>query len=69
MFTHSKYFNSVLQVENEKYLDYLKAANLPNQQNHDLPTQLNVSSEAYLLGNTPNSFLSYMFSPPASTDR
>ncbi|XP_071660282.1 laminin subunit alpha-3 isoform X2 [Patagioenas fasciata] len=59
----------MLKVKNEKYLDYLKAANLPNQQNHDLPTQLNVSSEVYLLGNTPNSFLSYMFSPPASTDR
>ncbi|KAK2517936.1 Lama3 [Columba guinea] len=59
----------MLKVKNENYLDYLKAANLPNQQNHNLPTQLNVSSEAYLLGNTPNSFLSYMFSPPASTDR
>nr|XP_021142755.1 laminin subunit alpha-3 isoform X2 [Columba livia] len=59
----------MLKVKNENYLDYLKAANLPNQQNHNLPTQLNVSSEAYLLGNTPNSFLSYVFSPPASTDR
>ncbi|KFM11849.1 Laminin subunit alpha-3, partial [Aptenodytes forsteri] len=64
-----KCFNSVLQVQNEKYLDYLKAANVQNQQTHILPTQLNVSSEAYLLGSTPNSFISYMFSPPSSTDR
>ncbi|XP_010131481.1 PREDICTED: laminin subunit alpha-3, partial [Buceros rhinoceros silvestris] len=56
----------MLKVPNEKYLDYLKAANV---QNHTLPTQLNVSSEAYLLGNIPNSFISYMFSPLASTDR
>ncbi|KFP23247.1 Laminin subunit alpha-3, partial [Egretta garzetta] len=59
-----KCFNSVLQ--NEKYLDYMKAANV---QNHTLPTQLNVNSEAYLLGNTPNSFISYMFSPPSPPDR
>ncbi|NXT80726.1 LAMA3 protein, partial [Zapornia atra] len=32
-------------------------------------SQLNVSSEAYLLGNTPNSFMSYMFPPLSSTDR
>ncbi|KFW72369.1 Laminin subunit alpha-3, partial [Pygoscelis adeliae] len=69
MFTHTKCFNSVLQVQSEKYLDYLKAANVQNQQTHILPTQLNVSSEAYLLGSTPNSFISYMFSPPSSTDR
>ncbi|XP_074998078.1 laminin subunit alpha-3 [Calonectris borealis] len=59
----------MLKVQNEKYLDYLKAANVQNQQNHTLPTQLNVSNEAYLLGNTPNSFISYMFSPLSSTDR
>ncbi|XP_009989305.1 PREDICTED: laminin subunit alpha-3, partial [Tauraco erythrolophus] len=53
-------------LKNEKYFDYLKAANV---QNHALPTQLNVSGEAYLLGNTPNSFISYMFSPPSPTDR
>ncbi|KFQ61756.1 Laminin subunit alpha-3, partial [Pelecanus crispus] len=69
MFMHSKCFNSVLQVQNEKYLDYLKAANVQNQQNLTLSAQLNVSSEAYLLGNTPNSFISYMFSPPSPTDR
>ncbi|KFW82196.1 Laminin subunit alpha-3, partial [Phalacrocorax carbo] len=66
MFMRSKCFNSVLQVQNEKYLDYLKAANV---QNRALPTHLDVSNEAYLLGNTPNSFISYMFSPPSSTDR
>ncbi|KFQ07236.1 Laminin subunit alpha-3, partial [Haliaeetus albicilla] len=64
-----KCFNSVLQVQNEKYLDYLKAANVQNQQTQTLPMELNVSSEAYLLGNIPNSFISYMFSPPSSTDR
>ncbi|XP_064298928.1 laminin subunit alpha-3 [Phalacrocorax carbo] len=56
----------MLKVQNEKYLDYLKAANV---QNRALPTHLDVSNEAYLLGNTPNSFISYMFSPPSSTDR
>ncbi|XP_074940945.1 laminin subunit alpha-3 isoform X2 [Phalacrocorax aristotelis] len=56
----------MLKVQNEKYLDYLKATNV---QNRALPTHLNVSNEAYLLGNTPNSFISYMFSPPSSTDR
>ncbi|XP_009884960.1 PREDICTED: laminin subunit alpha-3 [Charadrius vociferus] len=56
-------------LKNEKYLDYLKAANVQNQKKHTLPTQLNVSSEAYLLGNTPNSFMSYTFSPLSSTDR
>ncbi|XP_075600356.1 laminin subunit alpha-3 [Balearica regulorum gibbericeps] len=56
-------------LKSEKYLDYLKASNVQNQQNHTSPTWLNVSSEAYLLGNTPNSFMSYMFSPPSSTDR
>ncbi|XP_075350602.1 laminin subunit alpha-3 [Mycteria americana] len=56
----------MLKVQNEKYLDYLKAANV---QKHTLPTQLNVSSEAYLLGNTTNSSISYMFSPLSSTDR
>lgn len=69
LFTHTKCFNSVLQVQNEKYLDYLKAANVQKQQTHILPTQLNVSSEAYRLGSTPNSFISYVFSPPSSTDR
>ncbi|XP_056188731.1 laminin subunit alpha-3 [Falco biarmicus] len=59
----------VLKVQNEKYLEYLKTTNVQNQQKHNLPTQLNVSSEAYLLGNIPNSFISYMFSPPSSTDR
>ncbi|XP_052643533.1 laminin subunit alpha-3 isoform X2 [Harpia harpyja] len=59
----------MLKVQNEKYLDYLKAANVQNQQTQTLPTELNVSSEAYLLGNIPNSFISYMFSPPSSTDR
>ncbi|XP_010280586.1 PREDICTED: laminin subunit alpha-3, partial [Phaethon lepturus] len=53
-------------LKNEKYVDYLKAANM---QNHTLPTQLNVISEAYLLGNTPNSFISYLFSPLSATDR
>lgn len=69
MCIHSKSFNSVLQVQNEKYLDYLKAANVQNQQTQTLPIELNVSSEAYLLGNIPNSFMSYMFSPLSSTDR
>lgn len=69
MFMHSKCFSSVLHLQNEKYLDYLKASNVQNQQNHTSPTWLNVSSEAYLLGNTPKSFMSYMFSPPSSTDR
>ncbi|KFO11861.1 Laminin subunit alpha-3, partial [Balearica regulorum gibbericeps] len=64
-----KCFSSALHVQSEKYLDYLKASNVQNQQNHTSPTWLNVSSEAYLLGNTPNSFMSYMFSPPSSTDR
>uniref|UniRef100_A0A8C4UMY3 Laminin subunit alpha 3 n=1 Tax=Falco tinnunculus TaxID=100819 RepID=A0A8C4UMY3_FALTI len=59
----------VLKVQNEKYLEYLKTTNVQNQQKHNLPTQLNASSEAYLLGNIPNSFISYMFSPPSSTDR
>ncbi|XP_040444035.1 laminin subunit alpha-3 [Falco naumanni] len=59
----------VLKVQNEKYLEYLKTTNVENQQKHNLPTQLNASSEAYLLGNIPNSFISYMFSPPSSTDR
>ncbi|KAM6103707.1 LOW QUALITY PROTEIN: laminin subunit alpha-3 [Theristicus caerulescens] len=59
----------MLKVQHEKYLDYLKAANVQNQQNLTSPAQLNVSSEAYLLGNTPSSFVSYMFSPPSSTDR
>ncbi|XP_030366805.1 laminin subunit alpha-3 isoform X3 [Strigops habroptila] len=54
------------QVQNEKYLGYLKAANM---QTHTLPNPLNVSSEAYLFGNIPNSFISYMFSPLSSTDR
>ncbi|KAM9260806.1 laminin subunit alpha-3 [Cariama cristata] len=56
-------------LKNEKYLDYLKTTNVQNHQKHILPTQSNVSSEAYLLGNTLNSFMSYMFSPPASADR
>ncbi|XP_014792368.1 PREDICTED: laminin subunit alpha-3-like [Calidris pugnax] len=56
-------------LKNEKYPDYLKAANVQNQNKHTLATQLNASSEAYLLGNTPNSFMSYTFSPPSSTDR
>ncbi|XP_064511147.1 laminin subunit alpha-3 isoform X2 [Pseudopipra pipra] len=53
-------------LKNEKYLDYLKAANM---QSNTIPTQLHVSSEAYLLGSIPNSFISYMFSPLLSTDR
>ncbi|XP_010119438.1 PREDICTED: laminin subunit alpha-3, partial [Chlamydotis macqueenii] len=56
-------------LKNEKNHGYLKAANVQNQQNHYLSAQLNVSSEAYLFGNTPNSFISYMFSPLSSTDR
>ncbi|XP_010154204.1 PREDICTED: laminin subunit alpha-3-like, partial [Eurypyga helias] len=56
-------------LKDEKYLDYLKAAKVQNHQNHTLPTRFSVSSEAYLLGNTPNSFISYRFSPPPSTDR
>ncbi|KAM4686050.1 LOW QUALITY PROTEIN: laminin subunit alpha-3 [Amazona ochrocephala] len=56
----------MLKVQNEKYLGYLKAANV---QTHTLPNQLNVSSEAYLFGNIPNSFISYMFPPLSSTDR
>uniref|UniRef100_A0A8B9NMD6 Laminin subunit alpha 3 n=1 Tax=Accipiter nisus TaxID=211598 RepID=A0A8B9NMD6_9AVES len=59
----------MLKVQNEKYLDYLKAANVQNQQTQTLPIELNVSSEAYLLGNIPNSFISYMFSPLSSTER
>ncbi|XP_010185007.1 PREDICTED: laminin subunit alpha-3-like, partial [Mesitornis unicolor] len=59
----------MLKVQNDKYLDYLKAAKVQNQQNHNLPSQLNDNSDAYLFGNTPNSFISYMFSPPSSTDR
>ncbi|XP_010083326.1 PREDICTED: laminin subunit alpha-3-like, partial [Pterocles gutturalis] len=55
--------------KHKKYLDYLKDANVQNQHNQTLPTQLNVNSEAYLLGNTPNSLISYTFSPPSSTDR
>ncbi|XP_039404924.1 laminin subunit alpha-3 isoform X1 [Corvus cornix cornix] len=53
-------------LKNEKYLDYLKAASV---QNHTLPAQFHDSSEAYLLGSIPNSFMSYMFSPLLSTDR
>ncbi|KAJ7403885.1 hypothetical protein BTVI_74397 [Pitangus sulphuratus] len=53
-------------LKNEKYPDYLKAANM---QNHTIPTQLHGSSEAYLLGSIPNSFISYMFSPLLPTDR
>ncbi|XP_031359594.2 laminin subunit alpha-3 [Lonchura striata] len=53
-------------LKNEKYLDYLKAANM---QNHTIPAPLYGSSEAYLLGSIPNSFISYMFSPLLSTDR
>ncbi|XP_030365981.1 laminin subunit alpha-3 isoform X2 [Strigops habroptila] len=56
----------MFKVQNEKYLGYLKAANM---QTHTLPNPLNVSSEAYLFGNIPNSFISYMFSPLSSTDR
>lgn len=66
MCTYSKCFNSVFGLQNEKYLDYLKAANM---QNHTLTAQLHDSSEAYLLGSIPNSFMSYMFSPLLSTDR
>ncbi|KAL9868319.1 laminin subunit alpha-3 isoform 2-T2 [Geothlypis trichas] len=53
-------------LKNEKYLDYLKAANV---QHHPIPAPLHDSSEAYLLGSIPNSFISYMFSPLLSTDR
>ncbi|RMC15508.1 hypothetical protein DUI87_07700 [Hirundo rustica rustica] len=53
-------------LKNDKYLDYLKAAKV---QNHTIPALLHDSSEAYLLGSIPNSFLSYMFSPLLSTDR
>ncbi|NWT47124.1 LAMA3 protein, partial [Chroicocephalus maculipennis] len=35
----------------------------------ELDSDLYVSSEAYLLGNTPKSFISYTFSLPSSTDR
>lgn len=66
MCTYSKCFNSVLCAQNEKYLDYLKAAKV---QNHTIPAPLHDSSEAYLLGSIPNSFISYMFSPWLSTDR
>ncbi|XP_009072322.1 PREDICTED: laminin subunit alpha-3, partial [Acanthisitta chloris] len=53
-------------LKNEKYLDYLNA---DNAQNHTIPNQLHVSSEAYLLGSIPKSFIAYMFSPLSSTDR
>lgn len=66
MTTYSKCFNSVLCAQNEKYLDYLKAAKV---QNHTIPALLHDSSEAYLFGSIPNSFISYMFSPLLSTDR
>ncbi|XP_042654043.1 laminin subunit alpha-3 isoform X2 [Tyto alba] len=59
----------MLKIQNEKYLDFLKAANVQNQEDHTLSAELNVSSEAYLFGNIPNSFISYMFSPLSSTDR
>ncbi|KFO61539.1 Laminin subunit alpha-3, partial [Corvus brachyrhynchos] len=61
-----KCFSSIFRLQNEKYLDYLKAASV---QNHTLPAQFHDSSEAYLLGSIPNSFMSYMFSPLLSTDR
>ncbi|KFO77914.1 Laminin subunit alpha-3, partial [Cuculus canorus] len=57
------------KVQNDKYLDHLKAANVQNQQTHTLPTEINNSSEPYLFGNTPNSFITYTFSPLSSTDR
>ncbi|KAM9386689.1 laminin subunit alpha-3 [Phaethornis superciliosus] len=53
-------------LKNKKYLGNLKTDYL---QKHSLPSPLNVSNEVYLFGNTPNSFLSYMFSSPLSTDR
>ncbi|XP_016152212.1 PREDICTED: laminin subunit alpha-3 [Ficedula albicollis] len=53
-------------LKNEKYLDYLKAANL---QDHTIPAPVHDSSEAYLFGSIPDSFISYMFSPLLSTDR
>ncbi|XP_064363379.1 laminin subunit alpha-3 isoform X2 [Dromaius novaehollandiae] len=60
----------MLKLQNEKYLDYLTDAEVQqDQQNHALPTQLNVSSGAYLFGNTHNSFVSYAFSPVSPTDR
>lgn len=66
MCTYNKCFNSILCAQNEKYLDYLKAANV---QHHPIPAPLHDSSEAYLLGSIPNSFISYMFSPLLPTDR
>ncbi|XP_032038553.1 laminin subunit alpha-3-like isoform X2 [Aythya fuligula] len=57
-------------LKNEKYVDHLTDYNVQHdQQNHTLSTWLNANSEAYLLGNTPNSFISYTFSPPSPTDR
>ncbi|XP_047936003.2 laminin subunit alpha-3 isoform X1 [Anser cygnoides] len=57
-------------LKNEKYVDHLTDYNMQHdQQNHALSTWLNANNEAYLLGNTPNSFISYTFSPPLPTDR
>lgn len=68
MLTHNKCFYSASQ--DEKYFDRLTYSNVQHdQQNYTLLTQLNVNSEAYLLGNTPNSFISYTFSSSAPMDR
>lgn len=68
LLTQSKCFDSVLQ--DEKYFGHLTYSNVQHdQQNYTLLTQLNVNSEVYLLGNTPNSFVSYMFSSSSPMDR
>ncbi|OXB81671.1 UNVERIFIED_CONTAM: hypothetical protein H355_008920 [Colinus virginianus] len=57
-------------LKDEKYFDHLTYSNVQHdQQNYTSLTQLNVNSEVYLLGNTPNSFISYAFSPSSPTDR
>lgn len=57
-------------LKDEKYFGHLTYSNVQHdQQNYTLLTQLNVNSEVYLLGNTPNSFVSYMFSSSSPMDR
>ncbi|OXB53471.1 hypothetical protein ASZ78_007667, partial [Callipepla squamata] len=57
-------------LKDEKYFDQLTYSNVQHdQQNYTSLTQLNVNSEVYLLGKTPNSFISYAFSPSSPTDR
>ncbi|XP_054036118.1 laminin subunit alpha-3 [Dryobates pubescens] len=59
----------VKMLKDENSLGYLKAAHLQPKPRSSSPTQLNTSSEAQLLGITPNSSIAYMFSPAAATDR